>query len=62
MSLWVIRIIGAIIAVIGLLLIADAFGLPLGPHIPTTWLIEAVVGAVVVAFGAYMVYGKVPAP
>ena len=50
-----IRVIGAIVALLGLALVLSALGISTGVHIPVAWWIEAVVGLLFIGVGAYII-------
>lgn len=53
----IIRIIGVIIAILGVMLILAALGVDLGVHVPASWLVEGLVGLFLVLLGASLTTG-----
>lgn len=57
MTVWAVRIIGFIVAVVGLLLFLAAVGLSTGVHIPVVWWIEAGFGLLCIGIGVIIITG-----
>ncbi len=53
----IIKVIGVIVALLGLALVLAAFGIETGAHIPVTWWIEGIVGLLLIGAGAWIVKG-----
>lgn len=57
MSVLTVRIIGLIVAVVGLFLFLAAFGLEMGVHVPAVWWVEGIIGLLLIGAGAFIVRG-----
>ena len=56
-SVWAIRLIGLVVAVVGLFVFLSAFGMETGAHIPAVWWIEAIVGLLLIGAGVWIIRG-----
>ena len=56
---WAVRLIGLIVAVVGLLLFLAGVGVATGVHIPVAWWIESIVGLLAIGAGVVIIRGDI---